>query len=73
VLADEPTGNLDEKTGESVLTLLLELTREAGKTLVVATHDPTIVPLADHVCRIQDARLVVASGEPCVDAVEQGA
>ena len=38
ILADEPTGNLDEETGESVLALLLELTRDAGKTLLMATH-----------------------------------
>jgi putative ABC transport system ATP-binding protein len=52
VLADEPTGNLDEDTGESVLALLLELTRDAGRTLIMATHSPEIVPLADRVCRI---------------------
>ena len=52
VLADEPTGNLDEETGETVLSLLLELTRGAGKTLIMATHSPEIVPLADRVCRI---------------------
>lgn len=58
VLADEPTGNLDEDTGHSVLSLLLELTREAGKTLVMATHDPAIVPLADRVFRIHDGKLI---------------
>lgn len=52
VLADEPTGNLDEETGEVVLELLLELTRGAGKTLIMATHSPEIVPYADRVCRI---------------------
>ncbi|MBC7871304.1 MAG: ABC transporter ATP-binding protein [Chitinophagaceae bacterium] len=59
VLADEPTGNLDEDNGESVLNLLLELTRDAGKTLVMATHNPEIVPLADRVCRIHEGRLIV--------------
>lgn len=57
VLADEPTGNLDEDTGETVLQLLLELTRDAGKTLIMATHNPEIVPLADRVCRIVDGKL----------------
>jgi len=57
VLADEPTGNLDEDTGESVLQMLLELTRGAGKTLIMATHNPEIVPLADRVCRIHDGKL----------------
>jgi putative ABC transport system ATP-binding protein len=59
VLADEPTGNLDEETGQQVLMLLLELTRSAGKTLVMATHNPEIVPLADRVCRIHEGKLVV--------------
>lgn len=61
VLADEPTGNLDEETGERVLTLLLELTREAGKTLLMATHNQEIVPLADRVSRIHDGKLVITS------------
>ena len=52
VLADEPTGNLDEDTGQLVLDLLLELTRDAGKTLIMATHSPEIVPYADRICRI---------------------
>ncbi len=58
VLADEPTGNLDDVTGQHVLSLLLELTREAGKTLVMATHDPAVVPLADRVFRIHDGALI---------------
>lgn len=57
VLADEPTGNLDEETGHTVLNLLLELTRDAGKTLIMATHNPEIVLVADRVCRIHDGKL----------------
>lgn len=63
VLADEPTGNLDEATGAKVLHLLLELTREMGKTLVMATHDPGIVPYADRVIRIHDGKLAPQSAE----------
>lgn len=59
VLADEPTGNLDEETGKLVLGLLLELTKDAGKTLIMATHNPEIVPLADRVCRIHEGKLIV--------------
>jgi putative ABC transport system ATP-binding protein len=59
VLADEPTGNLDEETGQRVLQLLLDLTRNAGKTLVMATHNAEIVPFADRVARIQDGKLVI--------------
>lgn len=58
LLADEPTGNLDEDTGERVLSLLLELTRAAGKTLIMATHSPEVVPLADRVYEIHDGKLV---------------
>lgn len=61
VLADEPTGNLDEETGQQVLQLLLELTRDMGKTLVMATHNPEIVPLADRVCRIHDGKLIITA------------
>ncbi|MCY4018047.1 MAG: ABC transporter ATP-binding protein [Chloroflexi bacterium] len=60
LLADEPTGNLDEDTGQQILQLLLELTREAGKTLIMATHNPEIVPFADRVCRIHEGRLYVS-------------
>lgn len=63
VLADEPTGNLDEETGEIVLKLLLELTREIGKTLIMATHNPAVVPFADRVCRIHEGKLFVTSGQ----------
>jgi putative ABC transport system ATP-binding protein len=58
LLADEPTGNLDEETGQTVLQLLLDLTRRANKTLVMATHNPDIVPLADRVFRIKNGQLV---------------
>lgn len=71
VLADEPTGNLDEDTGKLVLTLLLELTRDAGRTLIMATHNPEIVPLADRVCRIHEGKLVVTKqAESTADYVE---
>jgi len=61
VLADEPTGNLDEDTGQTVLDMLLDLTRGSGKTLIMATHSPEIVPYADRVCRIQDGHLHITS------------
>ena len=61
VLADEPTGNLDDDTGRAVIDLLLRLTRGAGKTLVMATHSADILPLADRVGRIQDGRLDIVA------------
>ena len=57
LLADEPTGNLDEETGRRVLDLLLELTRRKGKTLILATHNPDIAHLADRTFRIQDGTI----------------
>ena len=59
VLADEPTGNLDDDTGRGVIRLLLRLTREAGKTLIMATHSAEIARQADRVCRIHDGQLRV--------------
>ncbi|MFW3113359.1 putative adhesion component transport ATP-binding protein ABC transporter [Mycobacterium haemophilum DSM 44634] len=58
VLADEPTGNLDNKTGDKVLELLLELTRQAGKTLIMATHNPAVVYQADRVLYLHGGKLV---------------
>lgn len=54
VLADEPTGNLDSHTGDGVLELLLELRRERGMTLVMATHDPRVAGRAEREVRLVD-------------------
>jgi len=58
LLADEPTGNLDETTGQTILSLLLELTRQANKTLIMATHNPDIIPLADKIYHVKQGQLV---------------
>ena len=58
ILADEPTGNLDDDTGASVLKLLLELTRDAGKTLFMATHAPEVTQQADRVLHLVHGKLV---------------
>ena len=63
VLADEPTGNLDEDTGGAVIDLLLRLTRGAGKTLIMATHSADILPLADRVGRIVDGQLRIGANK----------
>lgn len=57
VLADEPTGNLDAETGRQVLDLLDTLTRQAGKNLLMVTHSPDVVGMADRVFRISEGRL----------------
>lgn len=62
LLADEPTGNLDAETGESVLSLLLHLSRSAGKTLVMATHATEIADRADRVFHIDSGKLILHKG-----------
>jgi putative ABC transport system ATP-binding protein len=58
VLADEPTGNLDDATGAAVMGLLDALTRRAGETLLLATHSREVAALADRVLTIDGGRLV---------------
>lgn len=61
ILADEPTGNLDEENGAAVLDILLSLVREGNKTLIMATHSLEIVPHADAVFRVTDGHVVKES------------
>jgi len=58
LLADEPTGNLDLKTGESILDVLAELRQSGGLTMVMVTHDERIAARADRVIRLIDGRVV---------------
>jgi len=60
LLADEPTGNLDEDTGQKVIALLTGLTREQDTTLVVVTHSSTVADTADRVLHLQHGHLVGA-------------
>jgi lipoprotein-releasing system ATP-binding protein len=57
LLADEPTGNLDLKTGESILDAIIEHRRDAGLTLVMVTHDERIAARSDRVIRLADGRI----------------
>jgi putative ABC transport system ATP-binding protein len=58
LLADEPTGNLDSKTGEDILSLLHALVSEHGRTVVIVTHDVQAASYADRVVLLQDGRVV---------------
>jgi putative ABC transport system ATP-binding protein len=54
IMADEPTGNLDSKVGKEIMTLLLELNRKKGTTLIIITHDPTVAAQTQRVIRLRD-------------------
>ena len=58
LLCDEPTGNLDSKTGTAIMSLLDRMNREEGKTIVMVTHDPRMTKYADRTIRLVDGRVV---------------
>jgi putative ABC transport system ATP-binding protein len=58
VLADEPTANLDHRTGETVVRMLRDLCSELGVTVVASTHDPTVAEEASRVIRMKDGQIV---------------
>lgn len=57
LVADEPTGNLDEGTGRSIVDLIFALRRERGATLVLVTHDPSLADLCDRTVRLRAGRI----------------
>ena len=58
LFADEPTGNLDAKTGAAILDLLFRRQQETGATLLVITHDPSLAARCDRILEMQDGRIV---------------
>ncbi|WP_422081122.1 ABC transporter ATP-binding protein [Ulvibacterium sp.] len=58
LFADEPTGNLDEETGEKVVQLLFELNKEAGTTLVIVTHDLDLARKTQHILRLKGGKIL---------------
>ncbi len=57
LLADEPTGNLDQATGEKVIALMFDLARQGGSTLVLITHDPDLAERCDRLVHLVDGRI----------------
>ena len=68
VFADEPTGNLDSKTGAEILDLLREAVRDYGQTLVMVTHDVRAATIADRIIYLADGRIAKVAGSS--DAAE---
>jgi len=58
VLADEPTANLDSKTGEQIIELMKKINREMDTTFIFSTHDQKIVTIADHIIRLMDGNVI---------------
>ena len=69
VFADEPTGNLDSRSGSEVLTLLQRSVREFGQTVVMVTHDPVAAGYTDRVVFLADGRVVDEMREPTAERV----
>jgi putative ABC transport system ATP-binding protein len=68
LLADEPTGNLDSATGETIIDLLLELHARTGATLLVATHDPAVDARCDVHLAIRDGKMVPTTATAARDS-----
>jgi putative ABC transport system ATP-binding protein len=72
VFADEPTGNLDSRTGAGVLAFLRRSAREFGQTIVIVTHDPVAAGYADRAVLLADGRIVEEIQQPDPDSVLAG-
>jgi putative ABC transport system ATP-binding protein len=69
VFADEPTGNLDSRSGAEVLTFLRDSVRQFGQTVVMVTHDPNAASYADRVIFLADGHTVAELRDPTADVV----
>jgi len=69
IFADEPTGNLDSRTGAEILSFMRTAVREFGQTIVMVTHDPTAAAYADRAVFLADGRIVDEIQQPTANAV----
>jgi putative ABC transport system ATP-binding protein len=69
IFADEPTGNLDSRTGAEILSFMRTAVREFGQTIVMVTHDPTAAAYADRAVFLADGRIVDEIHAPTANAV----
>jgi putative ABC transport system ATP-binding protein len=69
IFADEPTGNLDSRTGAEILSFMRQAVRELGQTIVMVTHDPVAAAYADRAVFLADGRIVDDLAAPTADSV----
>ncbi|MFD6449020.1 ABC transporter ATP-binding protein, partial [Promicromonospora sp. NPDC060204] len=72
VFADEPTGNLDSRSGAEVLSFLRRSVRELGRTIIMVTHDPSAAAYADRVVLIADGRIAGDISDPTPESAMAG-
>ena len=70
LLCDEPTGALDYQTGKQILTLLQEMARKQGTTVIIVTHNASLAPIADRVIRMHDAKIKSVELNPNPQKIE---
>ncbi|BCW95359.1 MAG: ABC transporter ATP-binding protein [Fimbriimonadales bacterium] len=73
LLCDEPTGELDSTTGKRILSLLLDINRHEGQTVILVTHNSVIAAIADHVVRLRDGQIeseTYPAERPAVEALQ---
>jgi putative ABC transport system ATP-binding protein len=73
LLCDEPTGELDSTTGKRILSLLLDINRQEGQTVILVTHNSVIADVADHVVRLRDGRIeseTYPTEQPAVESLQ---
>ena len=69
IFADEPTGNLDSRTGAEILDFMRRAVRELGQTIVMVTHDPNAASYADRVIFLADGKIVDEMADPTAESV----
>jgi putative ABC transport system ATP-binding protein len=70
LVADEPTGNLDDATGTAIIDLMFDLKRARGTTLVLVTHDPALAARCDRVVRMRSGRIEPTEAEAILPAAQ---
>jgi len=62
IMADEPTGNLDSKSGKEIMELILNLNKTKGTTIIIVTHDPVVAEQTQRIIRLIDGKVMVEDG-----------